>query len=409
MGRLFGGRESRQWAPEPVVPPFPGVNLFGSPSLAANPDASLAVPTVWACVKLIADTVASMPLETFRRAGEVPRRITDPSVVRNPDPEQTQSEWVHALVVSLLLRGNAYGQMVGSGAGLSLPLLNPDMVQVKVDRLTGAVTYLVGPNRVDMTGRIWHVRGLTLPGSKEGLSPIAYGAATLGVDIAARKFATDFYAGGGVPKGKLKSDQPINQEQATTLKARLQAATVNREPVILGQGVDYELLSIKAEESQFLKTQQFNIAQIARFFSVPAEMVGGSSGSSLTYTTVELNSLNFLTYGVQFWLRRLEDSFFGLLPDPQFVKFNTSALLRTDAKTQAEVDAISIAAKIRPPSEIRRERGLTPLTEDEKTELTLVPLAVTPNSGTPKALPNPPTPATYADAPNESPKGAVNG
>ena len=409
MGRLLGGRESRQWAPEPVVPPFPGVNLFGQPSLGANPDSALTVPTVWACVKLIADTISSMPLETFRRAGEVPARITDPAVVKNPDPEETQSEWVHSLVVSLLLRGNAYGRMVGSGAALNLPLLNPDMVRVKLDRDTGEVKYFVGPTQKDMTGRIWHVRGLTLPGSKIGLSPIAYAAATLGVDIAARKFAADFYDGGGVPKGKMKSDQAINQEQAVTLKARLQAATQNREPLILGQGVDYETLPVRAEESQFLKTQQFGISQIARFFSVPAEMVGGSSGSSLTYTTVELNSLNFLTYGVQFWLRRIEDSFFGLLPDPQFVKFNTSALLRTDAKTQAVVDAISVAAKIRPPSEIRRERGLTPLTQDEKTELSLVPLAVTPNAGAPKALPNPPTPATYADAPNESPKGADNG
>lgn len=412
MGRLLGNREVRQWAPEPYVPPFPGVNVFGSPTLASNPDAALAVPTVWACVKLIADTVASMPLEAFRQVGDVPKRITDPSVVKNPNPDETQSEWVHSLVVSLLLRGNAYALMSGSGAGLNLPLLNPDAVTVKQDRDTGQVQYLVGKTQQDMTGRIWHVRGLTLPGSKIGLSPIAYAAATLGVDISARKFAADFYTGGGLPKGKLKSDQAINQEQAVTLKARLAAATLNREPVALGSGVDYELLPIHAEESQFLKTQQFGIAQIARFFSVPAEMVGGSNGASLTYSTVELNSLNFLTYGVQFWLRRIEDSFFGLLPDPQFVKFNTGALVRTDSKTQAEVDAINVAAKILPPSRILAGRGLPPLTEAEKTELSLVPLAVTPNAGAPKALPNPPTPQTYTDAPNESPKpkaGADNG
>jgi len=410
MGRLLGNREARSWAPEPLVAPFPGVNVFGTPTLSGNPESALAVPTVWACVKLIADTIATMPLETFRKTGEIPKRITDPSVVKNPDPDETQSEWVHSLIVSLLLRGNAYGLMTGAGAAMGLPLLNPDLVTPKVNRETGAVQYLVGSSQKDMTGRIWHVRGLTLPGSKIGLSPIAFAAATLGVDISARKFAGDFYNGGGLPKGKLKSDQPINQEQAVTLKERLRAATMNREPVALGSGVDYELLPIHAEESQFLKTQQFGISQIARFFSVPAEMVGGSSGSSLTYTTVELNSLNFLTYGVQFWLRRIEDSFFGLLPDPQFVKFNTSALLRTDAKTQAEVDAINVAAKVRPPSEIRTERGMPPLTESEKEELSLIPLTVTPNSGAPKALPNPPTPDKTYDAPMEPPKqGATNG
>jgi HK97 family phage portal protein len=408
VGRLLGQREERQWTPEPIIPPFPGANIFGQPSLAAMPDSALAVPTVWACVKLIADTVAGCPLETFRNDGNVPRRITDPALVKNPDPDETQSEWMHSLVVSLLIRGMGYGLMSGAGASLSVPLLNPDAVRPEVDRSTGQVTWKVGQR--DVGDRLWRVRGLTLPGSKIGLSTIAYAAATLGLDMSARKFAIDFYNGGGLPKGKLKSDQAINQEQAVTLKERLRAATLNREPVALGHGVDYELLPIKAEESQFLKTQQFNIAQIARFFGVPAEMVGGSSGSSLTYSTVELNSLNFLTYGVQFWLHRIEEAFTALLPGPQYVKFNTSALLRTDAKTQAEVHAISVAAKIRPPSEIRTERGLPPLTEDEKTELSLVPLAVTPNAGAPKALPNPPTPATYADAPNESPKaGAGNG
>lgn len=408
LGRLLGPVERRSWAPEPQIPPFPGTNVFGQRSFASQPDLALQVPTVWACVKLLADTVASMPLETFRKTGDVPKRITDPAVVTRPDPDDTQSEWLHMLMVSLLLRGNAYCLMTPSPAGLGLPILNPDTVHVDQDRETGAVTYKIGQQ--DVTGRIWHVRGMTLPGRKVGLSPIASAAATLGVDISARKFAADFYNGGGVPKGKLTSDQPITQTQAVTLKERLVTASLNREPVALGQGVDYALLPVKAEESQFLKTQQFNISQIARFYSVPAEMVGGSSGSSLTYTTVELNSLNFLTYGVQFWLRRIEDSFFSLLPKLQYVQFNTAKLLRTDIKSQTEVDAINVAAKIRPPSEIRTERGLPPLTEAEKTELSLVPLAVTPNAGAPKALPNPPSPQTYDDAPVETPKaGATNG
>ena len=403
MGRLLGNsRETRSWTPEPPIPPFPGVNIFGQPSLAAQPDQALAVPTVWACVKLIADTISSCPLETFRRTDGVPARITDPAVVKNPDPDETQSEWVHSLVVSLLLRGNGLGLRSGVGVNTSLPLLSPDKVRPDVDRATGQLRWKIG--QVDITDRVWQVRGLTLPGSKIGLSPIAYAAATLGLDLSARKFANDFYQGGGLPKGKLKSDQPINQEQAVTLKQRLAAATLNREPVALGSGVDYELLPIKAEESQFLKTQQFNIAQIARFFGVPAEMVGGSSGSSLTYSTVELNSLNFLTYGVQFWLRRIEDSFSALLPSQQFVKFNVSHLLRVDAKAQAEVDNMRVAGKILPPSRILHRMDEPPLTEDEKTELSLIPLTVTPNTGAPKALPNPPTPETFADAPNESPK-----
>jgi HK97 family phage portal protein len=375
--------------------------MFGQPSLTSNPDVAMQVPTVWACVSLIANTIASLMLCTYRQAGDVPKKINDPALVQNPDPDLTQSEWVHQLLVSLLLRGNAYALKSGAGTALNLPLLNPDWVNVKVEP-DGTVTYKVGPQQVDVTSRIWHLRGMTLPGHKVGLSVIGSASAALGVDISARKFAKDFYEGGGHPVGVLKSDQPINQEQAVTLKERFKTASANREPVAMGLGATYELLPIKAEESQFLKTQEFNIAQIARFFNVPAEMVGGSSGSSLTYSTVELNSINFLTYCIQPWLRRIEDALDQLLPAPQYVRFDVTKLLRTDAKTQAEVDAIRVASKVRAPSEIRTDLGYQPLTQAEKDELSLIPLTVTPNTGVPKALPNPPTQGAY-DAPQETP------
>lgn len=407
MGALFGQREKRQWTPEPPIPPFPGTNPFGQPSFAASPEAALTVPTVWACVLLLANTVSQLPLETFRRTANVPARITDPQLITSPSAGETQSEWLHMLMVSLLLRGNAYALIVSRdrlGRPTQLMILNPDTVRVTVDRETGQVTYKLGSSMVDRSNDIWHVRGMTLPGQKIGLSPIAYAASTLGVDLAARKFASDFYDGGGLPKGKMKSDQAINQEQAVTLKERLRAATLNREPVILGQGVDYDTLPVRAEESQFLATQKFNISQIARFYLIPAEKVGGETGSSLTYTTAEMNNINFLTDGVGWWLKRIEDAIFPLLADPQFVKFNTRALLRTDAETSAKVDAIRVASKVMPPSRILAQMNEPPLTDAEKKELELVPLAVTPSTGAPKALPNPPTPATYDDAPDLSPK-----
>jgi hypothetical protein len=87
--------------------------------------------------------------------------------------------------------------------------------------------------------------------------------------------------------------------------------------------VDVQPISLRPDESQFLETQQANISEIARFFGIPAEMVGGKTGSSLTYANVEQRSLDFLTYGVAFWLKRIEDAFFDLLPQPQFVKFDT--------------------------------------------------------------------------------------
>lgn len=408
MGVLTGRRERRQWAPEPVIAPYPGVNMFGGPSSLAKPEQALIVPAVWACVNLLSSAVSMLPLETYRRTSGVPARITDPMLVTNPSADMTQSEWLHMLMVSLLLRGNAYGLKTGLDTGVrptQLVLLNPDKVRMRDDG-NGGVRYFVGPNQTDVTARMWHVRGMTLPGTSVGLSPIEYAATAIGVDLASRKFARDFFDGGGIPKATLSSDQMLTQEQADTAKQRLQVATANREPAVFGAGIKYQPISVRPNESQFLETQAANISEIARFFGIPAEMVGGKTGSSLTYTNVEQRSLDFLTYGVSFWLKRIEDAFFGLLPQPQFVRFNAAALLRADAQTQAEVDVLNVAGKIRPPSEIRTEHNWAPLTTAQKAELELIPLTVQP-TGRPKSLPAPPTPTTSPDTPVVGPVPAT--
>lgn len=405
MGVLFGQREQRSdtsWSGIPPIPPFPGVDMFGQRNPAIDPAGAIVNPTIWACVKLLADTISTMPLQTFRRTGTVPARITDPPLVLNPTSDMTQSEWLHMLMVSLLIWGNAYCQIVGRdlmNRPTQLQILSPDLVRVEVDKQTGQVRYFVGPAQTDMTANMWHVRNVTMPGKHVGLSPVVAAAATIGVDMSARKFAADFYNGGGVPKATLESDLVIDQSQADDAKKAVAVATANREPLVLGEGLKWTPLSVKAEESQFLATQAFNIAQIAKYFGIPAEMVGGSTGSSLTYTTVELNSLQFLTYGCGFWLRRIEDAFFPILPQPVFVQFDTDALLRTDMLTDIRSDAIKIAAKIQAPSEIRTKRNLAPFTAEQKEELELVPLTINPSTGEPKALPNPGTPDTSDDTP----------
>jgi len=218
MGRLLGQRETRDsWTAVPVVPPFPGADLTGMPSLRSNPESALFLSTVWACVTLIANAISTMPLETYRRTGTVPARITDPPLVLTPTADMTQSEWLQMLLVSLLIYGNAYGLKTGYtplGFPRQIVLVDPKQVTLKVDNTTGAVRYLVGPQQTDRTADMWHVRGLTLPGKSVGLSPVAYCAETIGLDRAARKFAVDFFTANGLPVSILTSDQVINQEDA---------------------------------------------------------------------------------------------------------------------------------------------------------------------------------------------------
>lgn len=411
MGILFGSTapERRQWTPEPLIPPFPGASIYGTADGTGAHGSELTMPTVWACVALLANAVSMLPLETFRIAGGVPSRAPDPSLITSPSGDMTQSEWLHMIMVSLLLRGNCYG-LVAKRDGMQRPtqieIQDPDKTTVQVDRQSGAMTYKINGTKVD-THDIWHVRGMTLPGAKVGLSPISYAAAVIGVDLGSRKFARDFFDGGGIPKAVLSSDQKIDQTQAQTIKDRIMTVLRTRDPLILGAGLSYKMISVNPEEAQFLATQQANVAQIARYFGIPAGLVGGTEGGSMTYSNVEQRSIDFLTFGVSFWLKRLEDAVFPLLAMPQFVRFDTRALLRTDAETEAKVDVQLTAGRIETTTEIRARRGKPPLTDAQMSEMNWVPaLTINPNGGA-KALPAAPAPAVApAEDPPEDDQGA---
>lgn len=389
MGAFFGGltsgkRSGGGWTGEPVVAPIRGLSSVGSASVSNNPELAMIVPTVWACVSLLANAISMMPLQVFTEDTVlgISKPAPTPQLFLTPCDDQTQSEWVHMLVVSLLTRGNAYGHIIerdGWGRPLQIRLLSPDLMHIEVDVEDNTITYRYGRNRrLLLKADVWHVRGMTMPGSRMGLSPISYAASTIGIDLASRKFAGDFFEGGGIPKAVLTSDQQIDQTQATTIKERLLAATRNREPIVLGAGLGYHALAVTPNESQFLETQKANVSQIARFFGVPPEMVGGSSGSSLTYANVEQRSIDFLIYAVQPWLRRLEDALFPLFSPRTYVRFDTTVLLRTDAETSAKIMVQNLAARVTAPSEERKKLDLPPMSDDQRIEANMVPLTINP-------------------------------
>lgn len=412
---LFLGRETRSapiW-PEPPIAPFLGADAGGFVNVATKPDLAFQVPAVWACINLIAGAISSLQLESFRRPSgptTVPRRIDDSSLLLHPDDDMTQSEWLHMLVVSLLARGNGIG-LIGRDANMyarTNHLLNPDAVKIETDRETGRLTYKnTTTGKVIPRENVWHVRGLTLPGSRVGLSPISYAAATLGLDLSSRRFANGFFDGDGIPKAIVRSDQQVNQEQARTIKDRVVSSFRNRDPLVIGIGLDYQQIQVRPNESQFLETQQANVAQICRYFGVPAAMIDGPAGGGMQYSNTEQRGIEFLTYSLAHWLRRIEDAVSALLPNGQFVKFNTHALIRLDAETQAKVDLQRLAGKIVAPSELRARDGLDPMTEAQKKEADMVPLTVGP-LGRPVGLPamHDPVGPTAPVPGDENPTGA---
>ena len=340
--------------PEPIVPPYP--SAFGGSGV----DSAMRLDTVWACVRLLSDTVSMLPLQALdvKKESEYPLPWKQwPKLLKDPAPGMTMSEWLRQMMISLLLRGNAYARWTGNPReGGQLIPLDPGDVSVRIE--DGQVVYRV---QGIVTPNVFHMRGYTMPGEVVGLSPISYASTMLQTQMSIDQFARGYFRDAPHPASVVTTDQPINQVQAQAIKDRIMAAGTSREPLVLGSGIGMKALSVTPEESQFLETQRVGVQKICRIFGVPPEMVGGSSGNSITYANITQRALDFLIYSVQPWLTRFEQSISQILPDRQHTRFDTKELVRMSPTDMAQVDRWRVAQGIRTINEARSDLGLEPV------------------------------------------------
>ena len=224
----------------------------------------------------------------------------------------------------------------------------------------------------DSGGALLHIPWYVLPGQVLGLSPIKAFARTVETGILSERFARNFFRDDAIPSGVLETDRAVDQDQAKTIKSRFKAAASGREPVVLGGGAKYHAITVPPDESQFLETIKANATQIASIYGVPPEMIGGMSGSSMTYANVEQQSLNLVTHTFRPYLTKLEQHLSTLLPRPQVVRFNLDALLRADLKTRYQAHQIALKAPaFMTVDEVRELEDMGPMPKQELPEPSL--------------------------------------
>lgn len=373
----------------PLIPARPDGRTTAG--IMVNADTSMTLSACWASIRLRADLISTTPIKSFRESAGLPVPINTPPLLLAPGGERvTPEEWLFMRQVSLDTNGNAFGQIVrtdGFGFPLQIELIPPDMVGVFRDK-NGRVGFRVAGKVVEDPKTIYHERAFVVPGELRGLSPIAYAARSIGVALAAERFGADWFADGGHPSAILSTTQRIDETQAKTIKRRFLSSVQGREPAVLGAGITYTPIQIAPNESQFIEAMRWGVEQIARIYGVPPEMIGGSSGSTMTYANIEQRGLDFLNYGMGATFARAERNLSRLLPTRQFVRYDMKALLRNDTESRYKTHAIGVAAKFLTPDEAREQEDLLPLTQEQKDVLELVPLTITPD-GNAKAVKKP--------------------
>lgn len=338
---------------------------------------ALTLPPIFAAARLLADSIASMPPVLYRNGNDgVPQQLPTPSLLVQPSVNGTQYDWLHRAVNSMALHGEAIG-MITARDYYEFPTmiewLDPREVEVHDQNLSGPGSYM-NPiwfwrgrplNREDIVHIPWH----TEPWRVRGYPPIRALQLTANIGLGAQQFSSAWFHNGGVPPGVLKNTaQKVKKEDADTLAQLATNRFQQRKPLILGADWEYTPIQIKPNEAQFTETCKLVATQVANMYGIPAEMIGGETGGSLTYNTVSMNALNFLTFSLRPWLVRIEAALSAQFPRGQFIRFDTSELLRTDPLQKAQIDAISLGYY--PPAwrtidEVRQGNFLPPVPADQ--------------------------------------------
>lgn len=325
---------------------------------------ALRLTPVFSAVSLLADGVASLPLQAYRQAADGSRERTDtPPLFKAPSAHGTLYDWLHRAMVSLLLRGNAYGVVTRTVAGwpAAVEWVHPDRVQV--DETNGVPRYFVDRRPVDRE-EIVHIVGFAQPGTCVGLSPIEQYAMTLDMGLSAQKSARDWFKNGQVPAVDItisNGGETVSAPVARGFKDRYLAGVTSGEPFVHGDDISLSTIGLTAADAQFLDAITASATHIAAIYHVAPEDIGGTTGSSLTYSTTELNEIKFQTRSLRPWVTRFEQAFGQITPRPVYMRFNFDANIRTETKARWETHKIALDSGATTINEIRRIEDMPPV------------------------------------------------
>jgi HK97 family phage portal protein len=312
---------------------------------------AMGVTAVYACVRLIAESVASLPLILYRRLeGGGKERATDhplyPVLHNAPNREQNAFTFKEQIIGHLLLNGNTYSEISRKDATvLELWPLDPEDMRVK--RVANEKVYVyrhAGTEKVYPRQNILHVPGMGYDGIT-GYSPIELERQAIGLAIATEKYGAKFFANDGRPggviqhPGKLKDDAAYKRMRDSWEAAHRDWENKHR-VAILEEGATFKEISLSPEHAQFLETRKFQVAEIARIFRVPPHMIGDVERSTSWGTGIEQQQIGFVVHTLRPWLVRIEQAVSQQLLMPSereeyFAEFLVDALLRGDLQSRA--------------------------------------------------------------------------
>lgn len=316
-----------------------------------SPETAMRVTTVYACVKILSETVAQLPLGLFRRRDDGGKEKANDhplySVLRyRPNPWQGSYTWRETLQGHVGLRGNAYSIILPGkrGAVDSLIPVRPDMVTVEqLDnfRLRFTVRDKHGNETRYTQDEIFRIPGLSDDGIT-GMSPIQVAREAVGLAQATEAYGARFFKNDARPGGILSTEQKVDKAKKEEIRDAMQSHTggANQHKIgVLDMGLTWTSIGMTSEDAQFLETRKFQREEICSLFRMPPHMAGDLSRS--TNNNIEHQSIEFVVHTLLPWVKRWEEAISrDLIPEEErdevFVEFDLRGLLRGESEKRAE-------------------------------------------------------------------------
>ncbi|MFQ9609131.1 MAG: phage portal protein [Lachnospira sp.] len=375
--------------------------LFGRTTSGkpVNERTAMQTTAVYACVRILAEAVASLPLHVYEYQDDGGKKLVHDHPLYyllhdEPNPEMTSFVFRETLMSHLLIWGNAYAQIIRDGAGRVLGLypLLPDKMDVQRDD-KGNIYYVYSRNSDEnpmfkeygniklKAEDVLHIPGLGFDGLI-GYSPIAMAKNAVGMTLACEEYGASFFANGANPggvlehPGVLKDPSKVRESWNSVYRGVSNAHKI----AVLEEGMKYQQIGIPPEEAQFLETRKFQINEIARLYRIPPHMVGDLDKSS--FSNIEQQSLEFVKYTLDPWVIRWEQSLQRslLLPGEKgkyFIKLNVDGLLRGDYQSRMNGYAVGRQNGWFSANDIREMENMNPIPDEEGGNLYLINGAMT--------------------------------
>lgn len=352
-------------------------------------DKAMALSAVWACVRLLSESVSTLPLKVYERAPDGSRKLAQNHqayqvLCRRPNLEMTPSRFMLMVVASICLRGNAFVEkkMIGNKLVALVPLLPQCMVVKRLDSGELEYTYTEnGQKRVIPVRNMMHIRGFGLDGVC-GMIPVNVGRDVFGAAMAVEESAAKIFENGIQTSGFFLSKNLLTKEQREKNRENLNKFVGSKnagKAMVLEGDMSYQNITLNPEAAQMLESRAFSIEEICRWFRVPPFMVGHTTKQSSWSSSVEGMNMQFLTNTLRPLLINIEQEISRCLlngDDDLFAEFSVEGLLRADSAGRSAYYTTALQNGWMSRNDVRRLENLPPIDGGDiyTVQLNLTPL-----------------------------------